>query len=489
MDINELSFEVPTKRGVFLLVGVNGVGKTTLLTAIDRIKNSYAFASGYSVSTHDKSIDQFKNTKIIYKCEDSEVEYTRREKRWVPLPRKNSHIVFNKFAFNSVIFVRANSDRISPTADEIKKGNSFSADNNLIDAMNQIFETDKFSNLRILRNGRGRGKIPAEFFVIKNRKEIYSEKRFSSGEIATLSLIKRVLDAKDKTLILLDETEMALHPRVQANLYDYLMKMTESKEITVIMSTHSSILIHKTNPQNIYLIDKDEKKRVEVINPCYPTRAIGQIEDIDSAGYDVLYFVEDYLAKLVLTSMIENYMDLGNKRFRYRVIPVGGFLETAKLTIETSRALITKSKVYCFLDEDAFSDDYFRNKKFKELIDQDDNKKRILNLTVVPELWLVDIIEKNKGYIQNFMKEEFYFDFRDLKKDEDYLLKGMEFNKQEGNKNLRRLAKNKFEIIIRKLTYCSAKSDNSVQEILIDFCVKNDIGTKVYSLISPTVKR
>lgn len=38
-NIQQLTFDIPTDNGVYLLVGANGAGKTTLLTCLDRICN------------------------------------------------------------------------------------------------------------------------------------------------------------------------------------------------------------------------------------------------------------------------------------------------------------------------------------------------------------------------------------------------------------------------------------------------------------------
>lgn len=42
--IGHLEFTFPAKKGVYLLVGANGTGKTTLMTCMHRIGNNLAFA-------------------------------------------------------------------------------------------------------------------------------------------------------------------------------------------------------------------------------------------------------------------------------------------------------------------------------------------------------------------------------------------------------------------------------------------------------------
>ena len=49
-NINNLEFTLPESKGVYLIVGPNGGGKTTLLVCIDRICNKNGFARGFSAS-------------------------------------------------------------------------------------------------------------------------------------------------------------------------------------------------------------------------------------------------------------------------------------------------------------------------------------------------------------------------------------------------------------------------------------------------------
>ena len=49
-NIEYLKFNLPEKRGVYLLAGPNGVGKTTLLVCLDRICNHLAFARNFITS-------------------------------------------------------------------------------------------------------------------------------------------------------------------------------------------------------------------------------------------------------------------------------------------------------------------------------------------------------------------------------------------------------------------------------------------------------
>ena len=102
------------------------------------------------------------------------------------------------------------------------------ADANIKQDLNRIFETNKFNNLRRLRNANGRGRHATFFYVIReNNGRYYSEKRFSTGELAVLRLVEKLVSVENNAMVLLDEAEMALHPRIQKNLLDYLKNIAE----------------------------------------------------------------------------------------------------------------------------------------------------------------------------------------------------------------------------------------------------------------------
>lgn len=56
--IRKLEFTLPELSGVYLIVGANGTGKTTLLTCLDRLCNPLAFSKGFEASRLAHEIDQ-----------------------------------------------------------------------------------------------------------------------------------------------------------------------------------------------------------------------------------------------------------------------------------------------------------------------------------------------------------------------------------------------------------------------------------------------
>lgn len=232
-NIKNLEFVFPQSKGVYLIVGPNGVGKTTLLVCIDRICNKNAFARGFSASRSFGEVDQYAEAEITYDTDNppTSLKFRKKSSRWAVSPKGHSNLLDN-FGYTQTVFIRADSNRIDVPKEEIRRGNFVAADPDVKRNLNRIFETDKFDRLKRLRIANGRGRHATFFYVIEERRgQYYSEKRFSTGEIALLRLVEKLNTVENDAIVLLDEAEMALHPRVQKKLYDYLVEVAATKEL------------------------------------------------------------------------------------------------------------------------------------------------------------------------------------------------------------------------------------------------------------------
>lgn len=79
-NIHHLEFVLPERSGVYLLVGANGTGKTTLLVCLDRICNPYGFARGFSASKSFGEVDQYEHAKIQYDVDNPQTSLLFRKK-------------------------------------------------------------------------------------------------------------------------------------------------------------------------------------------------------------------------------------------------------------------------------------------------------------------------------------------------------------------------------------------------------------------------
>lgn len=237
--IKKLRFRLPEHSGVYLIVGTNGAGKTTLLTCLDRICNSMAFAQGFDTSRLTREIDQYRNSSITYTVDNTSIRFRKCTARWVSTPKAGSRDLLQQFGFSSSLFIHADSKRIAINQAAIRDGDFVQASRPIKDTLNRLFETEKYTRLERLRNRNGRGRQATYFYIMRDEDgSIYSEKRFSTGELALLHLADSLQNIENGSMVLLDEAEMALHPRIQVNLVHYLKQTASEKNLLYVLYVH-----------------------------------------------------------------------------------------------------------------------------------------------------------------------------------------------------------------------------------------------------------
>lgn len=481
-NIQSLEFIFPEKHGVFLIAGSNGIGKTTLLICLDRLCNSLGFARGLSTSQTFHGVDQYTKSSIMYtntEMQPKDITFRKKHQRWTSSPRGHQNIL-PSFGFQESVFVRADSKRIDALQEEIKKGKFVSANKSLQNYLNSIFETNRFDKLKRLKITHGRGKNSTYFYVLEDEKgRNFSEKRFSTGELALLRLVEKTLNIQPKSLILLDEAELSLHPRVQKNLLDYLKKISEEKQLTIFVATHSISMLRSMPSQNIFLLELDNNTNtIRSIHPCFPARAIGTVDFIEDSVYDLVVFVEDEISKQLFMEMRDVIRKLESKwkTMRLCVVPVGGYYQTASMAVETTNKFGQSTVVRAALDADAFSKENLkRDSKFKVLYEK--NKSKIYNLGWTPEVLFIQQLETNMVKFTNDIKEKFSSDLPHILNSMDYM------NLGEGNP--RQLAKDKFKCIVEYLEKHSGLKKDRIQDTLIRLIVNSINEKEIKKNIAP----
>jgi ABC-type Mn2+/Zn2+ transport system ATPase subunit len=101
----------------------------------------------------------------------------------------------------------------------------------------------------------------------------YSEAFAGSGEFAIVRLVVDILGAPDRSLILLDEPEVSLHPGAQDRLVDFLFNQVKRKKHQIVMATHSPAMIRSLPPQAIKILTPicvRDKSKFSSRNPLRP---------------------------------------------------------------------------------------------------------------------------------------------------------------------------------------------------------------------------
>lgn len=350
-NIKKATICVPLEKGLYAFVGENGCGKSTLMLIMSLIikrSSAYSLAKGCigPTSTIDLITDQgedhwkFEKGKLTtgdYCCVDDRKHHGY-GKQVVKV--KNCLVgfyegsVFYGSRFDDFLHVDSFLHNTSYSSYLIPADKFVSENLGYILHNNTEFYSQllyKIKNRRVAEDFSFK-RIP---YFAKYGSRFVSQFHMSSGECLLISLLdfvnNLVIKAKDsegKVLFLLDEAELALHPSAIVRLFEFLDRLVKSssKELVIYFSTHSSELIQRISPRNIYLIENGSGE-VSIVNPCYPNYAIRTLYIHD--GFDFVLLVEDELAKSIVEKVIRaNQL---SKSKLCCVLPAGGWAQMLKL--------------------------------------------------------------------------------------------------------------------------------------------------------------
>jgi len=475
--IKYLDFEMPNP-GAYVITASNGSGKTTLMHCIERLANTRVFNDNF-IQHRSWNVDSFGDSQITFKSNNNnEVTYTYRRSSDTWRPTTLTASTLTDFGYNNIVAMPPLGKRVYVQKKTIGGGFVKAAENELRVAMSKVLENDVFLQLRKFKIGetRGRGGIKRRSsfafllpkgFVTRNNKRTqtyYSESSFSLGEIFTLNLLFEVENIFDNSLLLIDELEVALHPKVQINILRYLEDKSRGKNLTVIISTHSSSLI-KCAKSLIYLQNKGDGD-IGVHYNCYPTLALREVAVEEDILPDYVFFVEDTSAELYLREKIKHYFIINPNRQQplWKILPIGGYPEVLRFTHRAHQYLLqNRIGQYAFLDQDVIDVKNSLQQKGNDRTEAENElfglfisqANKIKYLSITPELGIWQWICNHIAEFQNLINQR----FPDAVIDINQLLNHCAIEFPNPPNNVRTEAKNKISWI------CNAISETTNEDI------------------------
>jgi hypothetical protein len=441
------------------------------LACIRRIGYSNAFPVHFPSSLRSERLDNHSDGTVTYEINGDSVSYAYRGERWTPRPRNNSHL-FQSFGYASVAYIGATADRLTPRPEDFEPRLLRAASRIIVEAANKIFETDKFSRLRTINLSRGVGN---DAFVLALDGAIptyHSEKHFSLGELCVLKLLRLLKEVSNNSLIIVDELEMALHPRAQVRLLRYLEEQSLAKSLTVIFSTHSVTLLKTIDRRKIIYLENQDNGETQVVYGCFPTYAIGNIASDEETLPDIMLYVEDQVARDILIAFFEKFSDgrFANptERPTTKVVPVGGFNEVVAF-LERNRSVLPNRCVQkAILDGDVSDEILIKWRQANNHI-QLDKFQRVENdikyLPFTPEVGIMNFAVSNLLEFERNLRRRYGDNQLRLQN----IFRGYD-SSLEGSQ-LRRAAKKSIQELSQYVQQRTQRSADTVREHLCDVFV------------------
>jgi hypothetical protein len=168
--------------------------------------------------------------------------------------------------------------------------------------------------------GIAKGKWSETLPELTRRGANYSEPHMGAGEQKVVRLVHALEALPQKSLVLLEEPEITLHPDAQRGLAWYLMTLSRRKGHQIIIATHSPEIFEALPSKARVLLVRDKKGKPEVLHNVRSLSAARELSSQVRTNNDLI-LVEDPVARTMLREVFRRHGKdlLGSAA----VIPIG----------------------------------------------------------------------------------------------------------------------------------------------------------------------
>lgn len=273
--------------------------------------------------------------------------------------------------------------------------------------------------------------------ILKSDTFEYSEAFAGSGEFAVAILVHKLMDSPKRSLILLDEPEVSLHPSAQTQLMSFLSDQALKNKHQIVISTHSSSIVKNLPKEAIKLFClKETTGKVDVLQNVSHEESFFTLGDSVNKKTIV---VEDKLAKKFVEKSLKTGGEALLNSFEVKYYPGGAGSIYQNLAVPLSIANV--KNIVFLLDGDqtfkidcptsdtiASSEDKTLPNIIKDLTGQDikfhcdgSNGKKNKTQEIMQQREFIDFVHSRVGFLPINTPEEFLIenaigDYGDYKK-------------------------------------------------------------------------
>lgn len=305
---------------IMAVVGENGAGKSTVLQCAASIYRSAdpplpreRYASEFFPDT---TWDVVKDAEIGYAIrEDGNPKQDSIRKlttRWRGnLDRRQRHVRYIDLSRTQPVSGRTGYMRLASPG--LKEAGAVAFDESRLGKYSAIMDR-KYDLARMATTDLDAvRKVP----VIAHRGVEYSGFHQGSGETTIAELL--TVDIPKCSLVLIDEIESSLHPRVQRRLIRYLADLCRERELQIILTTHSPYVLEELPPDARAYIMQGLTGQREIVYGVSPEFAMSKMDDAPHPECDL--YVEDESGKTMLIEILVRFG--GSVVQRCQIIPYG----------------------------------------------------------------------------------------------------------------------------------------------------------------------
>jgi len=286
---------------IMAVVGENGAGKSTILQAAASVYQHPADQklSGFA-SNHfpDTPWDHIANVTIAFSGRNGDQPFhgsvRKPDKRWRGNPdRPHRYVEYIDLSRIQPVAARFGYSQLLQ-AQNRESGSRDFAERKLARFSQIMGRTYGLARMAMTEADPNRA-VP----VLSHRGAVYSGWHGGAGETTVAEFLNS--DLRDTALVLIDEIETSLHPRVQRRLVRDLAAVCREKELQILLTTHSPYVLDELPlDARAYILETlDGRKIVYGVSPEF---AMSQMDIVPHVECDL--YVEDARARDFLTEIL-----------------------------------------------------------------------------------------------------------------------------------------------------------------------------------------
>jgi predicted ATPase len=364
--------EIDFTHPITVLTGNNRIGKSTILIAIScshfkfNKRNPsngnferFTWGSIMRFTQYDKQLIDWTYW-IKYKQGQRDIEKRGQRKaltkKWNGVAKKESQIHDRQ-----VIFVDL--DRIAPVRNSTFRLFQLARQAELSE-ISQHKKEKVFSYISYILEERFEVKkivqfIDKDVFQYINSNE-YSSYNSASGEDVLTRLLIDIVEADRNSLILIDEIEIGLHPKIQRRLVDIIYHVARHEHKQFIITSHSPTIIGSFNEKSRVFLERNQNGYIKSIPHISVNAAFTKM---DSRSYPLvnLYCEDDVSKKIIKKAIYEIQSSKGILNFGelINIIESGSSSDTY-MNFKVDKRTFSNKKIRsgyaCILDGDMRSE-------------------------------------------------------------------------------------------------------------------------------------
>lgn len=310
---------IELKFPIVAIVGENGSGKSTIIQAAASIykgrnKKSTRFASDFFPRT---AWDEYRNAQIRYTYREGENAPAKSgmvrkpTTRWLGNDeRPMRDVEYVDLGRIQPVSARTGYSKIAKSAHTESSATEF--DQGRVDRLSGIMGRRYTAAKMATSSIDAKRKVP----VLEDEDASYSGFHQGTGETTMIEFLQA--DINDYGLLVIDEIETSLHPRAQRRLIRALADMCRTKQIQVIVTTHSPYVLEELPMEaRMYILGRGDTR--QIVSGVSANFAMTSMDDENHPDCEL--YVEDEHARTMLQEIIAAHRP--NIATRCHAIPFG----------------------------------------------------------------------------------------------------------------------------------------------------------------------